>query len=96
MYPVFIEDIGTLTTQKVSSTKLTFNPSTGQLNATEVNTTSDISAKMNIRQIDSALEIIDIKLLDHFIIGKGEIVSCHWYYDSSPNRAQTIRKIACD
>jgi hypothetical protein len=60
MYPVFVADIGTLTTPKVSSTKLTFNPSTGQLNATEVNTTSDIAAKTNIRQIDNALEIIEM------------------------------------
>jgi DNA repair protein RadC len=27
------------------------------------------------KRLKSALEIIDVKLLDHFVIGKGEIVS---------------------
>jgi len=39
---------------KVSSTKLTFNPSTGTLSATDFNSTSDISLKENIETISNA------------------------------------------
>jgi hypothetical protein len=42
----------------VSSSKLFFNPSTGQLNATEFNSLSDIAFKQDIEPIERALEII--------------------------------------
>lgn len=42
----------------VSSTKLYFNPSTGQLNATEFNSLSDEAFKYNINPIEDALSII--------------------------------------
>jgi hypothetical protein len=47
---------GTVTASKVSTTKLTFNPSTGTLNATELNSTSDINLKENIRPIENPLD----------------------------------------
>jgi hypothetical protein len=49
---------GTITEETVSSTKLTFNPSTGTLTATNINTTSDINLKENIRPIENPLDKI--------------------------------------
>ena len=49
---------GELTEIKVASSKLTFNPSTGQLNATVFNSTSDRRAKENIMPITAALDTI--------------------------------------
>ena len=43
---------------KVSSTKLTFNPSTGILTATDFNTTSDERTKENIQTLENALDSI--------------------------------------
>ena len=43
----------------VSSTKLFFNPSSGELNATSFNSLSDVSYKENIFPIKSALDIVD-------------------------------------
>ena len=43
----------------VSSTKLYFNPSTGQLNATEFNSLSDETFKENIKPIHNALDLIN-------------------------------------
>lgn len=43
----------------VSSTKLYFNPSTGQLNATEFNSLSDETFKNNITPIENALDLIN-------------------------------------
>ncbi len=45
---------GTATSAKVSSTKLYFNPSTGQLNATNFNSLSDARYKINVTPITSA------------------------------------------
>lgn len=45
---------GTATSTKVSSTKLYFNPSTGQLNATNFNSLSDARYKTNITPITGA------------------------------------------
>ncbi len=45
---------GTATSTKVSSTKLYFNPSTGQLNATNFNSLSDARYKTNITPITDA------------------------------------------
>lgn len=59
-YPVFATATsGSLTTATVSSTKLTFNPSTGQLTAVDVNTSSDAKYKENVQPIASALDTIN-------------------------------------
>ena len=49
---------GSISAANVSSTKLTFNPSTGALSATDFNSTSDINLKENIKTVDNALETI--------------------------------------
>ena len=36
---------------------------------------SPVGRTFKLKKLKAALEVIDIKLLDHFIIGKGEIVS---------------------
>jgi len=50
---------GVLTGLEVSSSKLYFNPNTGQLNATEFNSLSDRQFKENISVITSGLEIVN-------------------------------------
>jgi len=56
-FPVFTQTTtGTITASKVSTTKLTFNPSTGALTATDINSSSDISLKENVKSIDNSLE----------------------------------------
>jgi glutamate synthase domain-containing protein 3 len=57
-YPIF-EDItsGITTNINVSSTKLTFNPSTGTLSATQFTSLSDANKKKNIRPIENAIDI---------------------------------------
>jgi hypothetical protein len=56
-FPVFTQQTsGTITDSKVSTTKLTFNPSTGTLTATDINSTSDINLKTNIRPIENPLD----------------------------------------
>jgi hypothetical protein len=58
-FPVFTSiTSGTITASKVSTTKLTFNPSTGTLNATNVNTTSDINLKKDISTVENALDTV--------------------------------------
>ena len=49
---------GTLSTAFVSSTKSYFNPSTGQLNATDFNSLSDINYKTNIKPLTDAKSTI--------------------------------------
>jgi hypothetical protein len=58
---VLFDDItsGTVTTVNVSSTKLTFNPSTGQLTAVEFNSTSDKNLKDNIESISNSINILE-------------------------------------
>ena len=58
---VLLEDVtsGSVTTAKVSSTKLTFNPSTGTLSATIFTTLSDENKKTNIKPIENALNIVE-------------------------------------
>lgn len=59
-YPTFaVATTGAMTTAKVASTKLKFNPSTGQLAATSFNSLSDVNYKTNIFTINSALEIVE-------------------------------------
>ena len=50
---------GTISAINVSSTKLTFNPSTGTLSATAFTSTSDERVKTNIRPITNALDITE-------------------------------------
>jgi hypothetical protein len=47
---------GSNQTPKVTTTKLTFNANTGQLSATDLNSTSDERLKEDIKQISGALE----------------------------------------
>ena len=48
---------GSASSVNVSSTKLTFNPSTGTLSATVFTSLSDANKKTNIRPIENAIEI---------------------------------------
>ncbi len=58
-YPVFSTSTsGAFAQATVSSTKLTWNPSTGQLNVVDINTTSDIAAKENIEEILNPLDLL--------------------------------------
>ena len=58
-YPILTQQTtGIVTASNVSTTKLTFNPSSGTLNATELNATSDESLKENIRIIENPIEKI--------------------------------------
>jgi hypothetical protein len=58
-YPIFTSSsAGNISTATVSSSKLTFNPSSGTLTATEINTLSDLSAKLNIQPIENASGIV--------------------------------------
>ena len=57
-YPVFVDTTsGDPTQTSVSSTKLNFNPSTGNFSATQFTSLSDRTKKTNIRPIENALEI---------------------------------------
>jgi len=58
-YPVFSTGTsGAFSQATISSSKLTWNPSTGQMTMVDINTTSDIAAKDNINQIEDPLEIL--------------------------------------
>jgi hypothetical protein len=57
-YPVFVTSIAG-STAKMSSTKFTFNPSSGSMYATEVVTASDSRLKYNSRNIYDGLSIIN-------------------------------------
>lgn len=59
-YVVF-DDVtsGTVSAANVSSTKLTFNPSTGTLSATVFTSLSDASQKTNIRSIENSIELVN-------------------------------------
>jgi hypothetical protein len=50
---------GTISTAYVSSTKLTYNPSTGTLTSTLVTSSSDENLKTNIKTIDEPIEVIN-------------------------------------
>ena len=56
-YPAFVTAVSG-TTVKTSSTKLTFNPSTGALGATILNSLSDERFKTNLVQLTNAEEVI--------------------------------------
>jgi hypothetical protein len=50
---------GTISSLNVSSTKLTYNPSTGRLTAVDFNSTSDQKLKENIEPLINSIEIIE-------------------------------------
>lgn len=59
-YPLFTSiTSGTVTGTKVSTTKLTFNPSTGTLTATDLNSSSDLTLKENVETVEGALDKIN-------------------------------------
>ena len=57
-YPIFANDTSGAITEQVSSTKLTFNPSTGLLTSTDYNSSSDMTLKQDITVIQNPLDII--------------------------------------
>ena len=58
-YPIYATaTTGTLSSAGIASTKLQFNPSTGEMTATNFNSLSDEKFKTNIKPITDALEII--------------------------------------
>ena len=58
-YPVFVAGEGNQTPSiKTASEPLTYNPSTGELSATDFNSLSDVTLKENISGISDALSII--------------------------------------
>jgi hypothetical protein len=56
LYPVMVNGAGSTTTPKVTTTKLSFNASTGQLTATDINLSSDINLKENIEEIKNSID----------------------------------------
>jgi hypothetical protein len=59
-YPLFATvSTGNLSSVLTSSTKLTYNPSTGQLTAVDFNSTSDIIYKENVQSIANSLDLVN-------------------------------------
>jgi hypothetical protein len=59
-FPLFTDiTTGTITASGISTSKLTYNPSTGTLTAVDLNSTSDINLKENIHTIENALETVN-------------------------------------
>jgi len=58
VYPIFANATSGAITEQVSSTKLTFNPSTGLLTSTDYNSSSDITLKQDFTPIQNPLDII--------------------------------------
>lgn len=59
-FPLFTSTTtGTITSSGISTSKLTYNPSSGTVTAIDFNSTSDKNLKTNIKTVDNALEIID-------------------------------------
>ena len=59
MYPMFVTGTSSSTARKLSTTKLTFNPSTGTLAATTVNSLSDLRLKENVQKIKYGIDVIN-------------------------------------
>jgi hypothetical protein len=58
-FPLFTDiTTGTITSSGISTSKLTYNPSTGEATAINFNSTSDINLKENIHTVENALETI--------------------------------------
>jgi hypothetical protein len=58
-YPMLAQGTSGNTAPKVSSTKLTFNPSSGLLTSTDYNSSSDKRLKKNIKTVTSALDTVN-------------------------------------
>jgi len=59
-FPLFTSTTsGTITASGISTSKLTYNPSTGAMTAVDFNSTSDINLKENIHTVGNALEITE-------------------------------------
>ncbi len=59
-YPLFVDVVaGTPTVNSVSSTKLNFNPSSGNFSSTTFTSLSDVNKKDNIITISNAMSVID-------------------------------------
>jgi hypothetical protein len=59
-FPVFTDiTTGTITASGISTSKLTYNPSTGTLTAVDLNATSDINLKENIHTVKNALDTVN-------------------------------------
>lgn len=58
VYPSWVSLTAGNQAVKTSSTKLYFNPSTGQLNSTDFNSLSDLNKKKDIQTIESAVDIV--------------------------------------
>lgn len=59
MYPMFVTGTSSSTSRKLATTKLTFNPSTGTLAATTVNSLSDLRLKENVQKIKYGVDVIN-------------------------------------
>jgi hypothetical protein len=58
-YPMLAQGTSGNTAPKVSSTKLTFNPSSGLLTSTDYNSSSDKRLKKNVKTVTGALATVD-------------------------------------
>jgi len=59
-FPLFTSTTsGTITASKISTSKLTYNPSTGTLTAVDLNATSDVNLKENIHTVENALDVVN-------------------------------------
>lgn len=58
-YPVFVATGAQHTTPLISSTKLYFNPSTGEISATDFNSLSDITYKQNLTTHINSMHILN-------------------------------------
>jgi hypothetical protein len=58
VYPIFANNTSGAITEQVSSTKLTFNPSTGLITSTDYNSSSDMTLKQDFTPIQNPLDII--------------------------------------
>jgi hypothetical protein len=57
-FPLFTDiTTGTITASGISTSKLNFNPSTGNFSATQFTSLSDASKKTNIRPIENSIEL---------------------------------------
>jgi hypothetical protein len=58
-FPLFTDiTTGTIIASGISTSKLTYNPSTGTLTAVDINSTSDINLKENIKTIENSLNTL--------------------------------------
>jgi hypothetical protein len=59
-FPLFTDiTTGTITASGISTSKLSYNPFTGTLTAIDLNSTSDINLKENIKTVENALETVN-------------------------------------